>query len=216
MRLRCLTYRQINCEPNMSQPDTSSVTAWLPALKAGDNDAAQQLWEAYYQRLIYFARARLRDVPKRDFDEDDVVLSAFNSFYHRAGRSAFPQLNDRQDLWALLVTITARKILQKQRSQMAQRRGGGRQPVASAADHPEKHLQALNEIIGREPTPEFAAELAERVDELLRELGQADLQQIAIAKMEGYATHEIAQQIGLTERTVRRKLKVIATLWENA
>ncbi len=200
----------------MSHPDISSVTAWLPALKAGGDDAAQQLWEAYYQRLIGFARSRLRDVPKRDFDEDDVVLSAFNSFYHRAARSAFPQLNDRQDLWALLVTITARKILQKQRYEMSQRRGGGRGRIESAGGQSDDHVQALNEIIGREPTPQFAAELTERVDELLRELGESDLQRIAIAKMEGYSTPEIAQQIGLTDRTIRRKLKVIATLWENA
>ena len=86
-----------------------SVTRWLGALRAGDPAAAQQLWERYFHRLVGLARQRLCGARRRAADEEDVALSAFDSFYRAAEAGRFPQLADRDGLWRLLVTITARK-----------------------------------------------------------------------------------------------------------
>src|SRR5438105_2846845 len=93
----------------MSTP--GSVTSWLVQLKAGDPAAAQPLWERYFQRMVGLARQRLQGARRRDPDEEDVALSAFDSFCQGAMRGRFPQLADRDDLWRLLVVITARKAL---------------------------------------------------------------------------------------------------------
>jgi hypothetical protein len=85
-----------------------SVTHWLGQLCAGDQAAAQPLWERYFQRLVDQARARLRATPRRVADEEDVALSVFDSFCRGAERGRFPQLSDRDDLWRLLVVITGR------------------------------------------------------------------------------------------------------------
>src|SRR6266403_2686702 len=76
----------------------ASVTRWIDRLKAGDPDAAQKLWERYFRRLVGLARKKLRAAPRRAADEEDVALSAFDSFCRGAGQDRFPQLHDRLDL----------------------------------------------------------------------------------------------------------------------
>src|SRR4051812_207164 len=95
----------------MSSEGGGSVTRWIGDLKAGDAAAAQPLWERYFHRLVFLARARLRASrrPSVVEDEEDAALSAFQSFCDGAARGRFPRLTDRDDLWRLLVVITARK-----------------------------------------------------------------------------------------------------------
>src|SRR5690349_4606330 len=88
-----------------------SVTRWIGSLKAGDADAAQRLWERYFGALVRLAYARLRGAPRAAADEEDAALSAFDSFCRGAARGRYPRLDDRDDLWRLLVVITERKAL---------------------------------------------------------------------------------------------------------
>jgi DNA-directed RNA polymerase specialized sigma24 family protein len=179
-----------------------SVSHWLGQLKGGDPAAAQPLWERYYQGLVALARTKLLGAPRRVMDEEDVALSAFDSFCRAAGQGRFPQINDRHDLWRLLVSITARKALDQRRHQ-------GRLKRAGAADE----AADLAEIIGREPTPAFAAQVAEECQRLLASLGDAELEGVALWKMEGYTTQEIASRLGYVNRTVERKLHLIRSIW---
>ncbi len=86
-----------------------SVTRWLALLRAGDPAGMQPLWERYFRRLVGLARARLRGSPCRVADEEDVALSAFDSFCRHAEAGRFAGLLDRDGLWRLLVVLTARK-----------------------------------------------------------------------------------------------------------
>src|SRR5262245_8965717 len=103
-----------------------SVTYWVGRLKAGEPAAAQPLWEGYYRRLVGLARAKLRGAPRRAADEEDVALSAFDSFCRGAAAGRFPRLGDRDDLWRLLLTVTARKAIDLRQHEARQKRGGGR------------------------------------------------------------------------------------------
>src|SRR5262249_6413508 len=109
-----------------------SVTRLIGMLKEGDRAAAQQLWEAYFARLVGLARGRMRSTSRRFADEEDVALSAFDSFYRRAEQGQFPQLEDRDDLWQVLFVITVRKAINLVHYQGRASRGGGR--VQSLAD----------------------------------------------------------------------------------
>src|SRR5262245_3107718 len=100
-----------------------SVTRWIGLLQQGDATGAQQLWERYFARLVGLARKRLQDAPRRVADEEDVALSAFHSFCRRVERGHFPRLQDRHDLWQLLMTITARKACHLLRDQRRLKRG---------------------------------------------------------------------------------------------
>jgi DNA-directed RNA polymerase specialized sigma24 family protein len=189
-----------------------SVTYWIEQLKAGDAVAAQQLWERYFRHLVTLARGRLLGTRRCAADEEDVALSAFDSFCRGAERGQFPHLSDRDDLWRLLVTLTAHKASHLRRDAQRQKRGGGAvfDQETLAADGP-----SLEQIVGREPTPEFAAQVAEEYQRLLDCLGDAELRAIAVWKMEGDTTEQIAAKLGRSPRTVERRLGLIRSLWEN-
>jgi RNA polymerase sigma factor (sigma-70 family) len=193
-------------------PDSGSVTVWITRLKAGDTVAAEQLWEIYYRRLVGLARQRLRGQPRAAADEEDVALSAFDSFFRGVERNQFPRLNDRHDLWQLLVCLTARKASHLIRHENALKRPIG-SAVQQASTRDEDGADVLTELIGREPTPEFAAQVAEESRLLLNGL-DANLRAVALAKMEGYTNAEIAVRVEVSERTVERSLAVIRKLWE--
>src|SRR5271157_2090248 len=102
-----------------------SVSALIARLEAGDHEAAQPLWERYYPRLVELARKHLRGTTRRAADEEDVALSAFDSFCRGVEKGRFPQLKDRDGLWSLLVLITARKAADLANYNRRERRGGG-------------------------------------------------------------------------------------------
>ena len=192
-----------------------SVTHWLRLLQAGDHSAARPLWERYFQLLVARARASLRGAPCRAADEEDVALGAFDSFCRDAEKGRFPNLDDRHDLWRLLVLLTAGKVARLVRGEFRQKRGGGR--VRSEADlvgaGAAKGASMLEQVVGQEPTPEFAAHLAEECQQLLDKLGSDELRSIAVWKMEGYTVDEVAGKLGRSSRTVARKLQLIRGLW---
>jgi DNA-directed RNA polymerase specialized sigma24 family protein len=198
-----------------------SISQYIDRLKVGDPAAAQQLWEGYFQRLVALARARLQGLPRRAADEEDVALSAFASFCRGVERGRFPQLQDRADLWKLLVTLTARKAAHLRRDEQRQKRGGGavrgESALLRAGDAGESETgpaAGLERVLSQEPTPAFAAEVAEQCQRLLGSLGDADLQAIALGKMEGDTNEEIAARLGCALSTVERRLRLIRQIWE--
>ena len=88
--------------------------------------ATERLWGRYFDRLARLARERLRAVPRTVADEEDIALSAFDSFFAGVERGRFPRLDDRDDLWGILVTIARRKAADHAERQSRQKRGGGR------------------------------------------------------------------------------------------
>jgi DNA-directed RNA polymerase specialized sigma24 family protein len=197
-------------------PAEDSVALWIRQLTAGNQEAARHLWERYFRRLVGLARKKLHDFPRRVADEEDVALSAFDSFLRGAEQGRFPQLTDRDTLWPLLVIITARKAADLIERQNRQKRGGGLVVGESGLHSPEgsEGPRAIEQILGQEPTPAFAAQVADEYDRLLALLGDDQLRAVARWKMEGYTNEEIASQLGCVLRTVERKLNTIRSIWE--
>jgi RNA polymerase sigma factor (sigma-70 family) len=185
-----------------------SVSRLFGTLQAGDPGAAQELWEHCFRRLVKLARGKLRGAHRRAADEEDVALSAFNSFCRSAEEGRFPQLSDRDSLWRLLVTITARKAAHQIRDEARIKRGGAAKVSDSDAEG------VLQGLISREPSPEFAAEVAEDCRRLLARLGDPELEKVALLRMEGYTVEEVAERLGCAPRSVKRKLALIRTIWE--
>jgi DNA-directed RNA polymerase specialized sigma24 family protein len=191
---------------------TQSVTEWLGQLKAGDAVAAQQLWERYFERLVRVARAQLRGTRRRAADEEDVALSALDSFCRGAAEGRFPDLNDRHGLWPLLVTITVRKAIKLAKHERRKKRGGGKVRGDSALAAPGE-ATGWEAVLGGEPSPALACALADDCRVLLERLEEGSLRVVALWKMEGYTNAEIATKLGCIERTVERKLRTIRRLW---
>src|SRR5262249_19338699 len=100
------------------------------------------------------------------------------------------------------VLLTAHKALDRLRHDRRHKRGGGK---PAAAD--------IETLVGPEPSPEFAAEVADECRRLLGRLDDPELQQVALWKMEGYTTEEVAAKLGYVPRTVERKLRLIRSIW---
>jgi DNA-directed RNA polymerase specialized sigma24 family protein len=196
--------------------DDDSVSRWLEGLRAGDADDIQRLWDRYFHGLVRVAGARMRGGARRDYDEEDVALSAFHSLCDRVGHGQFPQLADRDDLWRLLVTITARKVIGAVRHQTRQKRGGGRVVGESAVMGADGLDEGMAQFLGREPTPEAAAQFTEDYERLLARLDDETLRTIALRKLEGHTNEAIADELGTSPRTVDRKLNLIRKIWEEA
>jgi RNA polymerase sigma factor (sigma-70 family) len=183
-----------------------SVTRWIERLKEDDPRAAGVLWERFAARMLAVARRRLGNASRRVADEEDVVLAAFERFHHGVRQGRFPRLNDRDDLWAILFTLTTRHAARQVRDQDRDRRGGGEVRGDSALAEVEPADDA--------PTPEEAVLLQERLAALLDSLGDESLRQIALARLEGFSNAEVAGQIGRSEATVERRLRLIREIWQ--
>jgi DNA-directed RNA polymerase specialized sigma24 family protein len=191
----------------------ASVTLWLDGIKTGNPTDIQRLWDRYFQPLVRLADAKMPGHARREFDEEDVALSAIDSFCGRVSRGQFPKLADRNDLWRLLVTITLRKVIDSVRHQTRQKRGGGSVLGESAFMDVDAIDSRMTHLLSRELAPELAAESAEAFERLFEKLGHPTLRTVAQLKLEGYTTEEIAAEIGTSTRTVDRKLQLIRAIW---
>jgi RNA polymerase sigma factor (sigma-70 family) len=196
-------------------PPDESVTHWIGELKAGHETAANELWNRFYARLIGLARKKLRAAPKRAADEEDVVVSAFETFFRRTREGQFPRLDDRDDLWQLLVAITERKAFNQMRDQGRLKRGGGKVRGESVFRQQgrDDSPPGLDGKRGVEPTPEMAALLAEDLRVLLDRLTDDELRRIALLKLEGWTNPEIAAKTGRSLPTIERRLRLIRDTW---
>jgi RNA polymerase sigma factor (sigma-70 family) len=204
----------------MSEPG-GSITRWIGDLKAGGDEAAQRLWERYFGSLVELARSALRARHGRRTveDEEDAALSAFDSFCRGAARGRFPLLSDRDDLWRLLVVITLRKALDQLRRQRSARRGEMKLLLGSELSDEDARAGGLDWLVGQEPTPEFAALVADEYERLRERLPDEPLRRVLDLRLEGFTREEIASRLGCAQRTVTRKLDRIRDEWiagENA
>jgi DNA-directed RNA polymerase specialized sigma24 family protein len=198
----------------MSSQD--SVTYWIGRLKCGDRDlAVRKLWETFRQELLRFARSRIRHMPGHAADEEDVVLNAFDSFLRDVKSDRFARLNDRNDLWQILVVITKQKAFDLVKHERRQRRGGGKvlDTQALRADNSGVEERWVDGVLGREPSPASVVELAEQIERLLAVLPDQELRQVAESKLDGHSNADIAASIQRSIRTVERKVDMIRSLW---
>jgi DNA-directed RNA polymerase specialized sigma24 family protein len=192
-----------------------SVSRCLADLKTGDEVAACEVCERYFDQLVRLARKKLRVASRRVADEEDVVVSVLDSLCRGARRGRFPLLTDRDDLWRLLVVLTARKAANQIKHEGRQKRGGGKVRGESAFDRADfmERERGIDGVIDKAPGPATIGELKEEFQKLLAALGDETLQQIAIRSMEGYTNQEIATMLKRSLSSINRKLNRIRELW---
>lgn len=198
----------------MDDPDfekSHSVTQWIERLKEDDPQAAAQVWQRFFERLIPMARARLRGLTDRSVDEEDLLVSVFDRFFQAARENRFAQLNDRDDLWQILLMLTSRRVSEQYRKSNAQRRGGGR--VQQLGDVVKKDDE-LRELAEGEPGPEFVVTFNDSLSLVLSHLKDQMTKDVAVLRLEGYANQEIAVRLKISLSSVERKLRVVREAWQ--
>jgi RNA polymerase sigma factor (sigma-70 family) len=195
---------------------STELSVWVSRLKRGDEQAADVIWQHCFENMKQVAKSKLGPW-QRGADEEDIALSAMNSFMVRCRDGQFDQLQDRDDLWKLLFTITIRKAYQHTRKQMATKR---------ILEVGEQGLPNQNPEESTAPgLDNFADERAITADEIVAQLEQEDafnetlqglekpLRTIAVCKLSGLTNAEIAEEMRCSTRTVERKLKLIRKIW---
>lgn len=179
------------------------ITQWIREARGSNTVAEHGLWDHYFDRVVRLARSRMFSVQASVYDEEDTAVSAMNSLFRGIRKQRFPDLQDRHNLWRILIVITNRKLRAQWRRQSTKGRPKGEDCV---------NLN-LNEILCEEPTPVFVAEMMEETEKLLDSLQDDRLRRIAVMRMDGFSNDEIAERLGCTSRTVLRKLERIRDLW---
>jgi DNA-directed RNA polymerase specialized sigma24 family protein len=202
----------MNEQTNEQRTNSSSgsVSRWIQELKCGDEDAAKNLWERYFKRITGLARKRLSSQPQRVMDEEDVAQSVFRSFCLGAPQGEFPELIDRDDLWPLLARITNRKAVNQIRWANREKRGGGKirgDSVLTPAGESEQG--GFDDIAHDDPTPDFVVSMAEECRLILNSLPDDTYRFVVWSRLEGRTNEEIANLLGVTMRSIERKMQLI-------
>jgi RNA polymerase sigma factor (sigma-70 family) len=180
-----------------SDPVINLLDQW----RGGDHQAANELFRLHAARLVALARSRLSDKLAGRVDAEDVVQSAYRSFFVRARDGEF-DLRQGADLWALLVAITIHKV-----HQQVKRNTAGKRTVAL-----EENYGSEDSLAGfqarpptGEPSPLEAVALVDQVEEVMRGLDPVRRRVLEL-RLQGYTLEEIATDSGLSRRTLRRFL----------
>ena len=167
-------------------PNDSELVA---AYRTGSEDAASELYERYYLRLIELIRHQMGWRMKELDSSADIAQSAMQFFFAQLKKDATTDTGS--DLWPLLVTITLNKVRNRAKYWRRQRRDPGRQiPLGYRADPLE-----------RGASPEDAAVTQDLLDQLLAPFS-GRRRQIVQSILAGTPVNEIADELGITERTI--------------
>jgi RNA polymerase sigma factor (sigma-70 family) len=164
-----------------------------------DEAAAEELFRRYAARLTALARGRLSRALAARVDPEDVVQSAYRSFFLLA-RDGEVLLHESGDLWRLLVRITLRKVYRSARRHRAECRS-----VEREDRRPDEREAAA---LSREPTPAEAAALVDELRGVLATLGAVQ-RRIVEMRLQGHEIDVIAAEVGRSTRTVRRTLAAL-------
>jgi RNA polymerase sigma-70 factor (ECF subfamily) len=180
--------------------DSGSPTELVRRHCDGDPEAARQLFEQYACRLCHLAEKHLSRKLAGRVEGEDIVQSAFRTFFRRTSQGEF-QIDSSAQLWQLLVVITVRKA-----------RAQGRFHTAAvrdiSAEHPVSAAGVLADLESHEPGPEDVIVLMDQIAALLKGLPSLYCQVLEL-RLQGYSATEIAPRLGVSRRTVYRALELL-------
>ena len=171
------------------------LTVLLASARAGDKQAAGAAYSLLYGELRRLARAKLRQ--HQSMTLLDTTSLVHESYLRLVGAEALP-VEDRHHFFAYAARVMRSVIVDFARARATERRGGEAE-----------HLALDTMLSGEVAAPENDVL---RVHEALGVLERADERLARIVEMRyfgGLSEAEIAEVLGLSERTVRRD-------WEKA
>ncbi len=183
--------------------DESLLDLW----RAGNEDAARQLFERYTDRLIALARGHIDQRLARRVDPEDITQSVFRTFFRRARGGEFT-FQDPDGVYRLLARITVNKTLDQVNFHRAAKRNFQRE-----ADARKENDETALEVLGREPPPDLVHSFVDQLEHFLARLNEQE-RQVLEMRMEGYGAEEIAGKLQTYERKVYRILERIRGLAE--
>ena len=177
--------------------------------KAGSESAATELFDRYCEKLMGMARRRIGQRMASRIDPEDVIQSAFRTFFSRVRNDEFT-FEGQSDLFKLLVRLTVNKTLR----QIAHHRAAKRDPNKEAGQGSEED-DVFRSLTDGDPSPDVEVALVDEFERFLSQFSVFD-RKVLEMKLHGHSSAEIAESLGSYERKIRRVLVRAAALAQGA
>ncbi len=180
----------------MTSEPTKSFKTLIDSAAAGSEDAVTRIVDEYGYAILQVVRARLSPRLRRRFDSQDLVQAVWMSFFRH--RHVLNQFGTAEELIAWLKTMSANKVIDEcRRSLTSQKRDARRERGVDTW-----RLHSLDDVPSNRQTPSADLAQAEQLEAL--EPRQRRMVSLRLAG----ATHaEIAEELGVSEGTVRRAFR---------
>ena len=200
-------------KPESEPGGDDEVVDWISGLARGEEGAANNLWTEYFERVVRLAKSRISARQRRISDEEDVAISVFESLCEGMKVGRYPDLKSHDSLWRLLCVMTKRKVSRHVTHERRQKRGGGMVRGESVFVRRGDESGGFGlEQFGGDAANRFSLELADQAEWLFNVLGDDELRRITELKLQGHTNEEIAENLGVHVRTVKRRLSTIRSV----
>lgn len=190
----------------------SSVTEWINQLRNGETEACEKLWIHYLARLTSMISRRLGTQNNGVSDEEDVLIDTCEVCFRKIEQGEYPDIQSRDDYWKLLTKIAENKSIDQIRRSKKGIDKHRIDPVATSGYADGLQENFVDMAVGCEPTPEFAAMVADESRYQLSRL-EPKLAEVVRLRMMGFKIKEIAEEIQRSVPTVERYLRLVKEIW---
>src|SRR4051812_36186960 len=165
-------------------PDPHDDRDLIKQFRDGSDSAARELFDKYCERLMRLAKRRIGQRMTSRVDPEDVIQSAFRTFFVRVRNDEF-KFEGENDLFKLLVRLTVHKTLR----QVAFHRAAKRNPELEAAQASDAY-ELLQQLTADDPPPEVEVALVDEFERFMNQLTTFE-RRVLEMKLQGYSTTEI-------------------------
>jgi len=145
------------------------------------------------KRLVPFALVRIDKLLVSKLDPEDIIQSVFGNFYEALQKGSFKPAS-WEEMWFLLAKMTLYKISAKKSFFYNQTRDV----------RLEKPIETANEVPSDQSIAEEKLILEESLDFILKTLEDESKKKSFLLTLRGHSPKEIAEELGLSKRTVER------------
>lgn len=197
--------------------EDASVTRLYLELREGREEAATDLWQLCCRALVREARKQLGPNERRASDEEDIALAVFHELCQGVSDGRLSEDLRRDDLTKLLRHFTRQETLDQRRHAQRAKRGGGfvrGESVFAFRSSGDPNHDGFHAVPSRESSPELIVQLDDQLQRLLAALDDDRLREVALSVLAGDSRSETATKLGLSLRSVERKVALIRDAWQ--
>jgi RNA polymerase sigma-70 factor (ECF subfamily) len=186
-------------------PNPCETRELVAQWRAGNEEAARTLFDRYVDRLVALARRRIGGRLASRIDPEDVVQSVFRTVFGRLKDGQF-HINEQDDLCKLLMRVTVHKALHQ-----VAFHGAGKRDMTREEPQGVGSQERLMRVLDREPPAETVAVFVDEMEHFLKQLSPLERQVVEL-RLQGHSNEEIARQLGVLDRRVRRVVERVRCL----
>lgn len=186
-------------------------TDLMERARSGDPAAVRDFLERFEQEVRIMVRARLPRKLRTRFDSGDFVQAVWQSFFADPDRTP-PEFENEAHLRGFLDGVVRNKVGEQHRrlTRTAKHNLAREEPLYVARGDRE----VLREVPSLDPSPSETAQARDRFEQLVAGFGPREIEVLTLRR-QGLTHAEVAERMGLHERSVRRIIDLFRSRLED-